>query len=51
MSFGVAELSRERSLDVLYAHADQALYDAKDAGRNRVITVARLNLTGGEFVT
>ncbi|MBL39251.1 MAG: hypothetical protein CMP07_12665 [Xanthomonadales bacterium] len=51
MSFGVAELSRERSLDVLYAHADQALYDAKDAGRNRVITVARINLTGGEFVT
>lgn len=51
MSFGVAELSRESSLDVLYAHADQALYDAKDAGRNRVITVARINLTGGEFVT
>jgi len=53
MSFGVAELSRERSLDVLYAHADQALYDAKDAGRNRVITVAKINLTltGGEFVT
>lgn len=51
MSFGVAELFREDSLDVLYAHADQALYDAKDAGRNRVITVAKINLTGGEFVT
>lgn len=51
MSFGVAELSRERSLDVLYAHADQALYDAKDAGRNRVITVAKINLSGAEFVT
>lgn len=51
MSFGVAELSRERSLDVLYAYADQALYDAKDAGRNRVITVARINLQGGAFVT
>jgi len=51
MSFGVAELSRERSLEVLYAHADQAMYDAKDAGRNRVITVARINLTGVEFAT
>lgn len=51
MSFGVAELTRERSLDELYAHADQALYDAKDAGRNRVITVARINLSGGAFVT
>lgn len=51
MSFGVAELSRERSLEVLYAHADQALYDAKDSGRNRVITVARINLGAGGFVT
>lgn len=51
MSFGVAELAREPSLDVLYAHADQALYDAKDAGRNRVITVARIDLSGAEFVT
>lgn len=51
MSFGVAELAHEQTLDVLYAHADQALYDAKDAGRNRVITVARLDLGGREFVT
>jgi diguanylate cyclase (GGDEF)-like protein len=51
MSFGVAELAREPTLDVLYAHADQALYDAKDSGRNRVITVARLDLGAGGFVT
>jgi len=51
MSFGVAELAREPSLDVLYAHADQALYDAKDAGRNRVITVARIDLHASSFAT
>jgi len=51
MSFGVAELNREPTLDALYAHADQALYDAKDAGRNRVITVARIDLDGAEFLT
>ena len=51
MSFGVAEMNREPTLDVLYAHADQALYDAKDAGRNRVITVARIDLGGAEFLT
>jgi len=51
MSFGVAELGREPTLDVLYAHADQALYDAKDAGRNRVITVARIDLGGTGILT
>lgn len=51
MSFGVAELSREPTLDVLYAHADQALYDAKDAGRNRVVTVARIDLSGAGMLT
>jgi len=51
MSYGVAELNRESTLNLLYAHADQALYDAKDAGRNRVITVARLDLGGVEFLT
>lgn len=51
LSFGVAERGREPSLDVLYAHADQALYDAKETGRNRVVTVARLQLGSGAFVT
>ncbi|MBS3744681.1 MAG: diguanylate cyclase [Wenzhouxiangellaceae bacterium] len=51
MSFGVAELAREPTLDVLYAHADQALYDAKDAGRNRVVTVARIDLSGAGMLT
>jgi len=51
LSFGVAELGRESSLDVLYAHADQALYDAKETGRNRVVTVARIQLGSGAFVT
>lgn len=31
-------------LDVLYDHVDQALFDAEDSGRNRVISVARLDL-------
>lgn len=51
LSFGVAERGREKNLDLLYARADQALYDAKDAGRNRVVTVARLNLEPARFVT
>ncbi|MDT8449255.1 MAG: diguanylate cyclase [Wenzhouxiangellaceae bacterium] len=51
MSFGVAELAREKSLNTLYAHADQALFDAKDAGRNRVITVARVDFGGDALVT
>ena len=51
LSFGVAERGRERGLDALYARADQALYDAKDAGRNRVVTVARLSLNPARFTT
>ena len=51
ISFGVAELRREKSLDSLYAHADHALYDAKDAGRNRVVTVSPIDLSGPVFVT
>lgn len=51
LSFGVAERGRERHLDALYARADQALYDAKDAGRDRVVTVARLALSPARFTT
>lgn len=51
LSFGVAERGREHGLDALYARADQALYDAKDAGRNRVVTVARLALNPARFTT
>lgn len=51
LSFGVAELANQRNLEMLFTHADQALYDAKDAGRNRVITVARVQLGNATFVT
>ncbi|MDX1625355.1 MAG: diguanylate cyclase [Wenzhouxiangellaceae bacterium] len=51
LSFGVAERGSESSLDLLYSRADQALYDAKEAGRNRVITVARMNLTPSPYLT
>ena len=51
LSFGVAERTREPDLDTLYARADQALYDAKDGGRDRVVTVARLGLGPARFTT
>ena len=35
-SFGLAELVPGESLDALYQRADQACYEAKDHGRNRV---------------
>jgi diguanylate cyclase (GGDEF)-like protein len=35
-SFGVAELARGENLDALTRRADQALYEAKEAGRDRV---------------
>lgn len=51
LSFGVAERVRETALDTLFARADQALYDAKENGRDRVVTVARLALASTRFTT
>ncbi len=39
-SFGVAALGNEEDLDALLARADAALYQAKNAGRNRVVEAA-----------
>jgi diguanylate cyclase (GGDEF)-like protein len=36
-SFGVAELMRDEPGESLLARADKALYQAKEAGRNRVV--------------
>lgn len=38
ISFGVAEYHTDESQDDLFRRADQALYRAKTAGRNRVVT-------------
>ena len=35
-SFGVAELKKDESFEQLCERADQAVYDAKNSGRNQV---------------
>lgn len=37
-SFGVAEVARGESYTSAFARADRALYSAKEAGRNRIVT-------------
>ena len=37
MSFGVAEWNKSESVDALINRSDQALYEAKHTGRNRVV--------------
>jgi diguanylate cyclase (GGDEF)-like protein len=38
VSIGVAEWDRQESTDTLFARADYALYESKQAGRNRITT-------------
>lgn len=47
LSFGVAEFGKGDDLESLLAMADQALYHAKEAGRNRVEVFARPGARSG----
>lgn len=47
VSFGVAEFAKGDNLEALFAKADQALYLAKDTGRNRVETFTRTDAKSG----
>ena len=38
MTFGVAEHRENNSIDGTIKHADDALYEGKDSGRNQVVT-------------
>ena len=37
-SIGVAELTEKEDIDALFIRADKAVYEAKDTGRNKVVT-------------
>lgn len=37
MSFGVAQYVKDESLELFFKRADEALYEAKNSGRNRVV--------------
>jgi len=41
LSIGISTLNKEDTTDTLFERADQALYDAKNAGRNKVIFKAQ----------
>jgi diguanylate cyclase (GGDEF)-like protein len=44
ISFGIAQRDQDEDIDSLLARADDALYEAKESGRNKVIFRNRLNV-------